>query len=1368
MVLAGVSPHSNQGLFSDHYLEHHLPALTPDESQQAQRLRDEIGQLLTKVAAQAAGKKEANVEQGLIRPVLTKLGFVFEEKPPLSTAEAALEPDYALFADDEEKTTAGKRYRKPEYFAHVLALAEAKKWGLSLGATQAKKPRARPTHPGAQLRQYLAESGVRWGILTNGRVWRLYEKEASRGGQRFYEVDLVALLRQADPDAWRYFYQFFRRQAFERDAKGLSPVDRWLASSREYAVKLTGRLRGNVYEALRCLMEGFFANEDNPLRWDTDRDRVHDACLVLLYRLLFLLYAEARKLMPLEDSAAYRDRYSLQHRKQEIADGLDGHNGYDRRATTLWNWLQRDLFRLVDRGDERMKVPQYNGGLFRPERWPLLHDRNVCVADYYVARAIDLLARDTDPQTGAKGFVDYSELGVRELGSIYEGLLEMKPHLATEPMIEVKRAGKDKGPSIIGEAESTPEQKAWNQKRHAARYEPGQVYLLTDRGERKATGSYYTPEYIVNYIVEHTLDPLLSECAAKVAQGRPAIERRIKRLEKAIAERRGRANEAANRKAIEAAALELLEPYFQLKVLDPAMGSGHFLVGAAEFITDAILTDPNRIPPPEPNGEDEALYYKRRVVERCLYGVDLNPLAVELAKLSLWLHTVQKDRALSFLDHHLRCGNSLVGARVEEDLGREPPLFNRAGKQTNRDSQQPALGFYDTLRGKHLDGFLKTFAQIEERPTLDAASEREKDTLFRAMEQGRDPFRQVANLWLAPYFGVAVKPEQYEQAVAALRSGAQSPEWKALARQPWFKAVRKAAADRRFLHWELEFPEAFFTPTSRKREAERGFDAVVGNPPYGRVAESRLQSYVRSVFRSSEFKVDTYSLFVELGSRLVRLNGRCSLIVPNTLATNATERRLRTMMLRSGRFIRFLTFPGDVFDEAVVHSLVFVFERGTPDAAPEGTRVAIDRLGGPTIEIPLAGLLAHPGDQFLLFQEAEESGLVARLDTVSASLGGVLDIRQCIKTGDDARYLLCKGTRARHKPVLGGMHMDRYEIRPPESLFVDYGDWLACPRDPAIFEQPKVVVREAGARVACAKDEGNRYLLSSVYACVPYQGRDWPFSMDFLLAILNSSLTCWIARKRALESTAGAFTKLRIYQVESFPIRRIHFTTPGKERAGLAKGLDAAYEAWASKAADGSDPRGGPAGAEAILNRVESLLPKDPEGSFLAFRPGATGAEEKSDVVHDFLAYLAEQMTQMHKEKQAETRRFLQWLETEIGRPADDLRLKTKIRDYHARDAEALLDALKANDKALDRIAHRSAFQTDLRREFEKSMEVLRPLKARIAATDWLIDQVVYRLYGLTAEEVAIVEARPDADKSRTRGAASQEMTPLPPPANNQ
>jgi len=159
-----------------------------------------------------------------------------------------------------------------------------------------------------------------------------------------------------------------------------------------------------------------------------------------------------------------------------------------------------------------------------------------------------------------------------------------------------------------------------------------------------------------------------------------------------------------------------------------------------------------------------------------------------------------------------------------------------------------------------------------------------------------------------------------------------------------------------------------------------------------------------------------------------------------------------------------------------------------------------------------------------------------------------------------------------------------------------------------------------------------------------------------------------------------------------------------------------------------------------ILARIESLLPKDAEGNFLAFKPGATGAEEKSDVVHDFLAFLAEQMMEMNKEKHAEVTGFLSWLEREIGAKIEDLSNKTKLKEYDDQDFDTVLGVLRRNRSRLRGNPDSRQLQEALEREFTASVARLRPLKARIAATDRLIDLIVYRLYGLTPEDVEIVE----------------------------
>ena len=223
-------------------------------------------------------------------------------------------------------------------------------------------------------------------------------------------------------------------------------------------------------------------------------------------------------------------------------------------------------------------------------------------------------------------------LGVRQLGSIYEGLLEYRVGVAAEELVTVRQGGKE----TWRPAAERGKAKAIETK------QPGELYLATDKGERKATGSYYTPDYIVKYIVEQTLGPLVEEI---------------------------RNDQLGIRKGEGSAAGRFEAAILGLNVLDPAMGSGHFLVEATNFLARALATAELitnyelRITNEEKREESDLTYWKRRVVEACIYGVDKNELAVELAKLSLWLETVAADKPLSFLDHHLRHGDSLIGAR---------------------------------------------------------------------------------------------------------------------------------------------------------------------------------------------------------------------------------------------------------------------------------------------------------------------------------------------------------------------------------------------------------------------------------------------------------------------------------------------------------------------------------------------------------------------------------------------------------------------------------------------------------------------------------------------------------------------------------
>ncbi|GAG29539.1 unnamed protein product, partial [marine sediment metagenome] len=229
-----------------------------------------------------------------------------------------------------------------------------------------------------------------------------------------------------------------------------------------------------------------------------------------------------------------------------------------------------------------------------------------------------------------------------------------KPLIAPHDLVVMK----DKGSIKYAPASNHPAKKI--------AYTKDELYLANDKGERKASGSYYTPEYIVDYIAKNTLDPLAKEAHEKVKALKPEVDKAIAKWQKLKEQKQGLEPTDKYDRKIAEESKRLLEPYLSMKVLDPAMGSGHFLARATDFLAEAIATDPDIESLLELTEESELTYYRRRVVESCIYGVDLNPLAVELAKVTLWLTTMAKSKPLSFLNHHLRVGNSLIGARVAD------------------------------------------------------------------------------------------------------------------------------------------------------------------------------------------------------------------------------------------------------------------------------------------------------------------------------------------------------------------------------------------------------------------------------------------------------------------------------------------------------------------------------------------------------------------------------------------------------------------------------------------------------------------------------------------------------------------------------
>lgn len=621
----------NRNLFPVHFLEQRLPEWPEYAGLDCTDLLAQLKEIWDRERDLLPSFNEDQTEDRLVRPILGVLGFSYTSRPALDVAGRRREPDYALFLDSTARGEAEAVGGSARYL-QAVAVLEAKRFDRPLDRRRASGSLSED--PVAQVIHYVGTTKVPFGILTNGRIWRLYAERGDLIEGAHYEVDLIALLESGDAKALRAFAALFSANAFRPDRDGRSFLDRVLDESRSNAIAVGDALQRQVFDGLPQIARGLLG--DAPVTKE-NLTLAFENSLVFLYRLLFCLHAEARGLLPV-DSPHYLE-YSVRRQRRQLAAAIDGDRKFGHATARLYNELEA-LFALVDAGDEALGVNEYNGGHFSAAAHRWLAGR--AVPDDLLAPALDGLYR-LDGQA-----IDYRDLSVRHLGTIYERLLAYE--LAPDT---------DSGGLTLVEA-------------------PG-------RGD---TGSYFTPEPIVDLIVERTLEPLL-ECRSA-----------------AVAEKGLTGGDA-------------LDAFLTLRVVDPAMGSGHFLVSAAAYIAQFIATDPSY------QGDLEWREIQRLVAERCLYGVDLNPMAVELARLALWLSTVSDAEPLTFLGN-LRVGNSLVGADVDDLSASAATLF---AERLARDAEQ----------------LLARVGEITAQASDSGEAVHEKEATSLAAAALREPLTQVAD-----------------------------------------------------------------------------------------------------------------------------------------------------------------------------------------------------------------------------------------------------------------------------------------------------------------------------------------------------------------------------------------------------------------------------------------------------------------------------------------------------------------------------------------------------------------------------------------------------------------------------------------------
>lgn len=1368
--------HHNHYLFSDHYLNEILPGYN-EWAVDTQKTLEEISELYNNAKDLLPGSNEAQTEERFIRPVLRLLGHVFDLQPPVETPFGTKAPDYAFFLEDSHIKKARKFKGKKEFFHEALAIGDAKYWDRPLDKRLAGGDPFDNNNPNFQIDSYLRHTDKRWGILTNGRLWRLYNRETSYRLDSYYQIDLIQLLESGEPEVFKYFFLFFRKEAFlPIYPEKKTFLDLVYSESIDYARRVGKGLKENVYESLKTLATGYLDMKSNGLSADKDLEEIRANSLVLLYRLLFILYAEARNLLPM-DNPTYKGTYSLESIKKEVKEKIEGGVALAPDATLYWDRLE-NLFHLINQGSPGLGVPAYNGGLFKPENHPFLE--KYAIGDSFLVKVIDSLSRSLGKDGRSRVFLDYRDLDARDLGSIYEGLLEYRLRQAQEDLVVTK-----KNTYVpLGQEDSKV------QGLKGERVKKGELYLVTDKGERKATGSYYTPEYIVNYIVENTLVPLVE----RIKQG---IKKRCEELEEKFKTSRG-SNREVYKKELEEVRTSFDDEVLKLKVLDPAMGSGHFLVRATEFLAEHIATNPYAHDIAAPEGETAINYWKRKVVEHCIYGVDLNPLAVELAKLSLWLKTVAKGKPLSFLDHHLCCGNSLIGAEVK-NMGVPPELKGSRLKGSKKKiSQVEQLPLLDESAFRQDIGLaVGDMLLIEQRPTDTIQDVEEKTRILAHLDETRrDKYRQIANLWTSAYFGNEIDVPVYRDAVNHLQGkGTAMTPPKDIASS--LAMAQELAKEKFFFHWELEFPEVFFDQYGRPLESP-GFDAVIGNPPWGAKFSEQEKGYYRKKFRNVIVRmIDSYMYFIKEGLNLTQKDGFESLIVPNPFLIQIDVWRLRKLLLEDTQIRNLINFGDGVFGSELANpSCLFVVQK-TQEETKDKILVADLRGVVPTLkeQMVFAGNLP-----FLLIDQTsyikahnfsfltkgfEVAELISKLRRSEPPLLQYIkgEIQRGISADFapafivDERFVRDNNLEtAVLRPIITGHNVSRFNLEYYNEYIVyltredsidlypnikNYLEkfrksitcvevqegkhpWYALhrPRDANIFKSPKLVGLTTSDRLILSVDTSNYYAMDNLYIM---QLKNTSLKTHYhLLALLNSSLLTCIYRHFAQEEKR-VLPQVKAENLYQLPIRRIGFVTAEKERKRLveeAKGMY--YQGLKVQGFNGFKGLLGFVG-ERLEKRHKSdpqLIEKHNEDPINKnWQIPKDTPWEQSDVVHDLLAFLAEQIIEMNKEKQVEIKGFLEWLERQCKAKIDELKNKTKIKNYHEHSFQEILDVITDNARKLQVEINRE-FEERLKSEFEKSLIKLSPLKEKIEKSDWLIDQIVYRLYGLTEEEIRVVEKK--------------------------
>jgi hypothetical protein len=885
----------------------------------------------------------------------------------LSEYGVELRPSYAVVGPDGEKDDSTARLMVMEW-----------PWGTRLD--QRPEGSSWAATPIDRMEELCRATGVRLGLITNGEVWTLVDASSGEArGTATWDAELW-LEERSTLDAFttllgaRRFFSVPDRETLE----GL------LTESANAEAEVTDQLGRQVRAAVELLIDAWSRvnrERQGQLFAPLTHAEVYEAAVTVLMRLVFLLCAEERGLFLLGDPL-YDSSYAISTLRAQLEEEANTY-GEDvlERHTGAWHRLLA-TFRMVHNGAEHedLSLPAYGGSLFDPDRFAWLEGRHaedppgspaaspLPVDDrtvLHILGALQVLRFSGRGGVSEARRLSFRALDVEQIGHVYEGLLDhgavgvydvvlgfsgkKEPELALEEVEQHIHGGRSQLEAWLAEKTGsttkavakaldttpTPEDLSRlasacdNDRDLAARIAPylgllradlgglPQVWLpgsivMTQAADRRSSGTYYTPKALAEEMVRHALEPLVYQPGP--AEGAPPDDWQLR------------------------PAAELLD----LRVCDMAMGSGAFLVGACRYLAARLIEGwnqegltpgdpvglPGGLPVPLPGEEaDREILALRLVADRSIYGVDRNPMAVEMAKLSLWLVTLAKDRPFSFVDHALRVGDSLLGITSLDQLEYLHLDPSKGAELQHGRLFDPA----EVIRPAVADAVSKR-REIESFLVLEVADAEAKRRLFEEAHKELDQLRVVGDVVVGASLSTSTQSnEALEDRLLAVAPDVraaldqdQSSDDQAtrledlrLRAAYWLDEGRiPMAPERSCLHWPLEFPEIFL---DRERP---GFDAVVGNPPFqggkrisGAYGTTYREHLVNAIADGRKGNADLVAYFFLRAAQVVRQGGTTGLLATNTIAQGDTREVgldwLTTNVWAIPRAVKSRAWPGD-------------------------------------------------------------------------------------------------------------------------------------------------------------------------------------------------------------------------------------------------------------------------------------------------------------------------------------------------------------------------------------------------------------------------------------------------------------------------